>query len=57
MKPSLLAILLIVIIGAFSGCASNDPPLCGGSYKSDAEMRKALGSSVMRDSPSAVTRY
>jgi hypothetical protein len=49
--------IVLAGIACLAGCAVHDEPYCGGAYKSDAEMERALGIKSSADLHSRTVRY
>ena len=49
--------ILGILIACLSGCATSDDFVCGGSYKSEAEMERAFGVKPSAGSDAQTVRY
>ena len=57
MHYRLLRLILLFGIAGLSACATHDEPYCGGSYKTEAQMERALGMKPSVDSNAQTVRY
>ena len=57
MHYRLLRLILLFGIAGLSACATHDEPYCGGSYKTEAQMERALGIKPSVDPNAQTVRY